>query len=462
MWEKYAGLVSTYGIQNVLAQGYEKKVINPRRYQRIVPPEETYLAAETPSWRGAPPGSAVRPWSVFFVVHTFFPDTGGGTERFVLQLAQNCTALGYRVRIFAYASRIKGAFPRSSAGILYAEDSYQGIPVVRFRHRRAPKDALKGINPKDADLFHFAEEWMKKERPDLVHNAYSGRTAAFLTACRQLNIPYVVTLTDLFLCCHYATMIDRDGAYCNTSECGSRCGAHCKTAMLKDYRDRYAGAKSLLEQASAVTAPSVFLAGRIQREFGVRSEVIRHGIAPCATGCRTGPVRSFVFVGKICEEKGVFLLIQAFCRLKDPSLSLKLYGDGEVSRAARAAKRDPRIRIMGAVAPERIGEVYQSADCVVVPSLVPESYSFVLHEALQSGCFTVASALGALPETLTPSVNGFLCAPGSEESLLSALRQALTFDWAHYRQTSFPSPEEETGEYQSLYDSILDGRERAT
>lgn len=462
MWNKLAGLLSTYGIRNVLAQGYEKSVLNPRRYQRIGPPEETNPAIPEKVERRALPENAERPPAIFFVVHTFFPDSGGGTERFILQLSQACSDLGCRVRIFAYAPRSRGAFPYRSAGILYAEDRCQGISVIRFRHSRAPKGILKRIDPNDPDLLCFAAEWLTRERPDLVHNAYPGRTAAFLTACEQLEIPYVVTLTDFFLCCHYATTVDRTGTYCGASECGRRCGARCKTALLEDYEGRYANAKSLLEHAGAVTVPSAFLAGRIGREFGVRAEVIHHGIVPCTFRRRTGPVRSFAYVGKLCEEKGVFLLIEAFRRLEDPGLSLYLYGAGNSSRAAKAAKRDPRIHIMGAVAPERIAEVYETVDCVAVPSLVPETYSFVLHEALESGCLVVAAALGALPEAVTPGVNGFLCVPGSAESLLSALRRAEAFRWEDYRRATFPSPAEEAGEYQSLYASVMARGKKAT
>lgn len=461
MWKKLAGLLSTYGIRNVLAQGYEKSVINPARYRQIRPAEETASGA-APAGRRRPGGLGTFPSSLFFVVHTFFPDTWGGTERFVLQLAQACAALGCRVHIFAYAPRGRGAFPCRSGGILYAEDSYQGLSVVRFRHSHAPKGALKQIDLNDAALLHFAEEWIKREQPDLVHHAYPGRSAAFLTACRRLNIPYVITLTDFFLCCHYATTVDQNGAYCGSSECGSRCSERCKAALIEDYGGRYAAAKGLLEQAEAVTVPSAFLAGRIGREFGVGAEVIPHGIAPRAARHRTAPVRNFAYVGKLCEEKGVFLLIEAFSGLEDPGLCLRLYGAGDVSHAAKAAKQDPRIQIMGAVEPERIAEVYETADCVAVPSLVPETYSFVLHEALQSGCLVVASALGALPEAVAPGTNAFLCAPGSADALLSALRQAAGFDWACYRQAAFPSPAEEMGAYQSLYASILDGGEKAT
>ena len=43
----------------------------------------------------------------------------------------------------------------------------------------------------------------------MVHCAYPQPMAAFLQACTEREIPYVVTLTDFNIFCHYATMVDR-------------------------------------------------------------------------------------------------------------------------------------------------------------------------------------------------------------------------------------------------------------
>ncbi|MCX6041430.1 MAG: glycosyltransferase, partial [Caldilinea sp.] len=64
-----------------------------------------------------------------------------------------------------------------------------------------------------------------------------------------------------------------------------------------------------------------------------------------------------------------------------------------------------------------------------VPSLWHETFCLVAHEALAAGTPVVASALGALLETVQDGVNGFLLSPGD----VLAWQQALQC-WVDERQ----------------------------
>lgn len=54
-------------------------------------------------------------------------------------------------------------------------------------------------------------------------------------------------------------------------------------------------------------------------------------------------------------------------------------------------------------------ELYRSTS--ILCGGMPETYNFVVREALESGCLVVGSALGAISEVISPERNGFLFSP---------------------------------------------------
>lgn len=451
---KLLSLLRYHGMAGFAAKAWEKVVVDRRRFRG----GNLGTGMDVPARRQQdpllPPDDG-RPMTILYLTHYFFPEKSGGTERFVLTQALEQKRKGRTVHILTLSVSTECEKWEKTGEILWHDYEYQGIPVTAFRYTKTPIGLYyKRIEEDDPQMEHFARFMLARVKPSVVHCAYGQPMAAFLKVCRQTRVPYLVTLTGFDSICHYTTMLDKRGQLCPGSCTGRRCRQVCRTFGVKDYEKRYENAKRYLQGAAAVTAPSGFVSQVIAQEFpGQSVRVIPHGITNGRFRERHGPVRRFAFVGTFTELKGVHLLLEAFCGLPG-DVQLRLYGTGSeryIAQLKRSASHDPRIVWEGERTPEQIGEAYAWADCVVIPSLVPETYNYVIREALSYGCVVVASKIGALPEVVLQGENGFLAESGSVSALKAALQAAMAFSWERYRAVPLPSLEEESRAYGALY-----------
>lgn len=109
--------------------------------------------------------------------------------------------------------------------------------------------------------------------------------------------------------------------------------------------------------------------------------------------------QSLLVAGQLVHGKGVDFAIEALAHL--PEATLEVAGDGP-SRAAlerQARRRAPgRVRFHGAVAPERMAQLYDAVSVVAVPSRWPEPFGMVGIEAMRRARPVVAAAHGGIPE----------------------------------------------------------------
>lgn len=448
------GSLETYGLLQVISQGYEKLVLDPKRYGHVHGQDTTSVFPHSPVPQTGEKGGK----TIILVTHSFYPDSGGGTERFGKNLAVALQKAGNHVIILAYSARVRSAYPNQCVGMVYAEETIDEIPVIRFRRLKPNGAILKDIPQEDPALEGFARELFSRIHPDMVHFLHLSRVSALAGICFDLGIPYFVTVTDFFALCHSSTRIDRTGGICDGCKEGSHCAKACPTIQIRAPEKRYQNALCLLKGAERVVAPSEYVANVFQREFPeLMPAVIPHGIGPAFSHrVRDEAVRRFLFIGRLSEVKGACGLIRAFRNMPEDCV-LRVCGNGSVAyknKLKRLAAKDGRITFHDAVPPEKVGEIYDWADCVVVPSLVPETYNFVVREALQSGCLVVASATGAIPEAVTEGRNGFMTFPGDEKKLLEGLWKAYRFSWNDYLKGKFPSARDEVASYMYLYEQV--------
>lgn len=140
--------------------------------------------------------------------------------------------------------------------------------------------------------------------------------------------------------------------------------------------------------------------------------------------------RRLVWVGRICEEKAVPLLIEAARRLARQGVDFELFmiGDGplrsEIEKQIEEEDLGARVRIAGWMSSEGIREQFAASRAVVVPSFA-EGLPVVLMEALGQGRPVISTCIAGIPELVEDGANGWLVPAGSIEHLVDAMRQAL-------------------------------------
>lgn len=135
-----------------------------------------------------------------------------------------------------------------------------------------------------------------------------------------------------------------------------------------------------------------------------------------------------VYAGRICDEKGVDVLVRAMSNLTDiPGLRLAIAGTGtprDVERLSRLASMlgvADRIDLLGHVAD--VWPLLASADIAVLPSIAREAFSLTILEYLASGLPVVSSDNGSQPEIISDGINGLLVPSGNDKALADALRR---------------------------------------
>jgi glycosyltransferase involved in cell wall biosynthesis len=121
---------------------------------------------------------------------------------------------------------------------------------------------------------------------------------------------------------------------------------------------------------------------------------------------RPHPAHYFLYVGRLEALKGVAALVEGW---RDLPWDLLIAGTGTLEPALRKAVADrPRVRLLGAVAPDRLGALYVHALACIVPSVGHEVFPLVVPEALSRKTPVIARDFGALGEVAAESGGALL------------------------------------------------------
>ncbi|MFP4009421.1 MAG: glycosyltransferase [Spirulinaceae cyanobacterium] len=137
-----------------------------------------------------------------------------------------------------------------------------------------------------------------------------------------------------------------------------------------------------------------------------------------------------VCVGRLCEQKGQLLLIDAIAQLaaENRDFHLTLVGDGEMRPQIEAAieklnLRD-RVTITGWASNSEVQKQIKAARALVLPSFA-EGLPVVIMEALALHRPVLSTYVAGIPELVEPGRCGWLIPPGSVAALVESLREVL-------------------------------------
>lgn len=118
----------------------------------------------------------------------------------------------------------------------------------------------------------------------------------------------------------------------------------------------------------------------------------------------------FLFSGRVCEEKGVMPLVNAFKRIDNKNCKLLIVGasfysstmNSKFIKELKSNLNDKKEHVLftGYVEYEKMPEIYQVADILVVPSLFEEALSLTLIEGMSTRLPVIISNSGGMPEVV--------------------------------------------------------------
>lgn len=385
---------------------------------------------------------------IVYIVHQFYPEFASGTERVTLGLARAAQRAGHHVQVLACVLDRSGSPGRPSDALAGAlEHSVDGVPVTLVDRSGLPALAETSLEADDTSVAAI-ESWMRAQRFEVAHVMHTMRGSASVAAARRAGLPVVLTLTDYFLGCLRVNLIDLDGQVCDGPGEGRHCSRRCPTPVWSEAATmaRYRQARSLLDAAAVCVAPSADVARRFATMFpGLRCRVIGHGIDLLmlgqaaadeaarrrSTSTTADERRPLVlgFFGTIVAAKGLDVLLQALAAAPELAVELWVVGahhgdSAHRQRVDRLAAADPRVRMVGPLSPSEAARRMAGIDLLCLPSVVPESYSLVLHEAAALGVPALVSSLGAPAEAVQSGGGGEVVPAGDVSRWTAALRRA--------------------------------------
>lgn len=199
--------------------------------------------------------------------------------------------------------------------------------------------------------------------------------------------------------------------------------------------------KEIANKTKAIMVPTQLMRD-IFVENGIKSELIRHvpfgidssPLIPFQRKTQSENLR-FGFIGTLFEHKGPDLLIKAFQQLpQDCKAELKIYGDlNQFPDYAKTLKElveaspnnKSKISFQGTFPNDKLGEVLQNMDVLVVPSRWYENTPLVIQSALASKTPLIVTNLGGMAELVRHGFNGLVFDLNNVKSLQEQMQHLL-------------------------------------
>ena len=139
---------------------------------------------------------------------------------------------------------------------------------------------------------------------------------------------------------------------------------------------------------------------------------------------------NMVCIGRLCEQKGQLLLMEAAHLLKQRGMAfnLVLAGDGEMRAAVEAAiaryNLHDQVRITGWISSSQVRDALLAARALVLPSFA-EGLPVVIMEAMSMRRTVLSTFVAGIPELVQPGETGWLVPAGDVQRLADAMQLCL-------------------------------------
>lgn len=353
------------------------------------------------------------------LINTFFaPDIVGGAEVIVQEQAQALTARGFEVFVVCLG-KVNAVLEETVSGIKVYRIPYSNRFLACEWYNYGKIDNvlwhLKDIYNKDIERYLYGI--ITKEKPQLAicHNL-AGLSVSVWGVLHDAGVKILQYIHDQYFVCLKSTSFDGNG-YCE-KPC-------LKCSLIKSK------ARRMSSCVDGVVAVSNYVAGRLQRlgYFGdVPSRVIHNArkLPWCSKPQKSACGLVIGYIGAINWVKGVHVLLKAFI---DSGVEARLLIAGRCedsnyeSELKSICSDSGKVEFLGFM---NSAEFYERIDCLVVPSLWPDTFPTVAFESCAAGVPVIASDIGGLPEIVKDGINGFLFTPGDNLQLASLLGRIAT------------------------------------
>jgi GT2 family glycosyltransferase/glycosyltransferase involved in cell wall biosynthesis len=324
--------------------------------------------------------------NVLLVCH----NRGGGTERHLLEQAQAMLAQGHGV--FELRPSKRNGCVALMHPALYG---LHNLAVTPVDPQHVLLEALQTLDIHEIHLHHLID-------------FPAGTGKLIVEASRILGITLRISIHDYYSLCPRVNFVTPDGHYC-----GEPSDPHtCDRCLARDSMGQEAGpidtwrrrSLRLLEAADRIVVPSEDVARRLAKlssGLKVRVEPHEEPLAPCEIErprVGAGETLRVLTIGAISRIKGYEVLLGLAEAVRARALPVNLALLGYSTDDTRLASHG--VEMLGRYFDNELQAKIAAYDphVILIPSIWPETYCYVLSSALASGRRVAAFDLGAQSE----------------------------------------------------------------
>lgn len=409
--------------------------------------------------------------NICIALSRFFPRYYGGMINDAHDTAQALRARGHDVWLLCSEDA------RHPEGKVVSEDTYNELPIVRIWLEEMQLDPEMKLVCFEERIGQVVAGLLAARHTDVLHIwNFATLTTAVVPAAHSLGIPVVYKATDYGATCWRYTLVRWDGSLCDGRENLMHC-LDCrrpwssrsdllfnalsklddrtrewflalmewlpgprpwlvKQALL--LRRRLRLHRPALLDVDLVIAPSSWMRDVLVLNGFSPDRVVTayYGVRPVAATALVkspSPVVRFGYMGRIHPSKGVDQVVAAFLRLPDPrGATLSIFGvpvaEDEMNFAGRVwamTKGVDTIRLEPLFPPERLSQIMQNLDVLVVPSMWYENSSIVVLEALAHRTPVIMSDVAGNRDHIQHEYNGLLFPMGDVDALAAQMQRCI-------------------------------------
>jgi len=139
----------------------------------------------------------------------------------------------------------------------------------------------------------------------------------------------------------------------------------------------------------------------------------------------------FLFLGRMCQTKGTYDLVNAFAALPDAVRArsrLTLAGDGDIEAIRKLAEPfGEQVRVLPWIDRSERERLLAQSDVFVLPSY-QEGVPMALLEAMAAGLPAIVTPVGGIPDVLRNGVEGLMVEPARVRELSAAMARLVDHD----------------------------------
>ena len=317
------------------------------------------------------------------------------------------------------------------------------VESLIFKNHNGPRGAIQFAfsiwNIKKAKI---VREKILAFKPDIVHlhNWHFSTGPIIIRTMNKMGVPIVCTLHNYRLLCPSASLLNNNTLFLDSLNQSFPWKAifnkvYKNSWILTFWLANIVWCHKKIKTWDKITCFICLTPSMAQRfkdsKLGIdksRFLVKSHFVFPSNNHQLTDRGNGFIFVGRLSEEKGIHLLIEAF---KELPYNLKIIGDGPLRELVEKNSYNfENITYLGAMSRENVLLELNKSSALINPSICLETFGLTVIESFASHCVVITCDIGGPSEIVTDGVNGIHFKSGDVEDLKRQVKTWYNFSEA--------------------------------